>query len=83
MKFIDTKFKVKKVIEDGQTKFVPMQRTTFLGFGRWKVAPDWEEVQKRIAGDRSLGMDNDSTLTHIRAFIDKRDPNPKNPYYND
>ena len=86
MKIIDTKFKVKKVIVDGQKKFVPIQKTTFLGFGWWVVPKDWEEISKRIESERalnrSLNMDSDSTLTHIRAFIDKNDPNPENPYYN-
>lgn len=54
MSIIDKKFKVKKVIVDGQKKFVPIQKTTIFGLGWWVVPKDWEEIEKRIEGERAL-----------------------------
>ena len=83
MKIIDTKFKVRTINKDGRKKFVPIQKTTFLGFGWWVDCPEWMKRERNIAVEKSLGMDSDSTLTHIRAFIDTNDPNPRNEYYNE
>jgi hypothetical protein len=84
----DTKFKVKKVdVIDAngviRKKFIPIRKTTFFGFGFWKECSEWAEIEKRIAEEKFLGMDSDSTLTHIRALIDENDPSPRNEYYNE
>ena len=85
---IDTNFKVKKVETVNANgvvtkKFVPIRRTTIFGIGFWKECKEWSGVEKQIADDKFLGMDTDSTLTHIREFIDAHDDAPKNEYYNE
>ncbi len=80
------KYKVKKVAvkgEDGvmEKKFIPLRKKAIWGIGFWTECPDWKDTEEQIAGEKYLGMDTDSTLTHIRKFID--DVNPKNEYYND
>jgi hypothetical protein len=86
---ITTKFKVKKIETrnaDGvmEKKFVPVRKTMIWGMGFWRECPDWEEVEKKMEGEKFLGLDSDSTLTHIRAFIDENDPAaPVNEYYNE
>ncbi len=85
---ITTKFKVKKVEAydaDGvmQKKFIPIRRTAIFGIGFWREIPEWEEVEKKIEGEKFLGLDSDSTMTHIRTFIDENDPNPRNEFYNE
>ena len=82
---IDTKFKTKKVVVDGVNKIIPMQRKSLFGFGFWKECEDWETVAAQNNGEKSLGLNSDSTLTQIRHFIDERDPAVllQNDYYND
>lgn len=85
---ITTKFKVKKVVTRNaagvlEKKFIPIRKTTFCGIGFWKECPEWAEIEKRMAEEKFLGMDSDSTLTHIRALIDENDPSPRNEYYNE
>ncbi len=79
-------YKVKKVtvLENGEVKkkFVPICKKSLFGFGFWRECSEWEEIEKKIAEDKFLGQDSDSTLTHIRAFIDENDPPvPTNEYY--
>jgi len=83
MKLINTKIDVKVVYKNGQKSFVPVRKTTFCGIGWWRVPKEWKEMQKRIESERETRFDSESTLTRIRAFNEKHDPNPKNPYYND
>jgi hypothetical protein len=86
---ITTKFKVKKVEThnaDGvlEKKFVPVRKTSIWGIGFWRECKEWDKIEKQVAGDKLLGLDSDSTLTHIRAFIDENDPAaPVNEYYNE
>ena len=85
---ITTKFKVKTIETrnaDGvvEKKFVPVRKTMIWGIGFWRECKEWEKIEKQIEGEKYLGMDTDSTLTHIRAFIDENDSNPRNEYYNE
>jgi len=85
---IDTKFKVQKVITRNaegvlEKKFIPLRKVTFWGIGFWRQCPEWEGIEKRMVEEKFLGMDSDSTITHIQTFIDKNDPNPRNEYYNE
>jgi hypothetical protein len=83
------KYKVKKVVarnEHGilEKKFVPIRKTAIFGIGFWRECAEWEGVEKKISDEKFLGIDSDSTLTHIRAFIDENDPvAPTNEYYNE
>jgi len=79
---IDTKFKTKKVVVDGINKIIPLQKKTLFGFGFWTECKGWKEVEMAFKSEKLLGLNSDSTLTQIRNFIDKRNPNPKNEYYN-
>ena len=88
MSIIKVQYKVKKVeARDSngvmQKKFIPICKKSLFGIGFWKECEDWKATEEQIAGEKYLGLDTDSTLTHIRAFIDKNDPNPKNEYYNE
>jgi hypothetical protein len=81
---IKTEYKMMKVKRDGQNKLVPARRKSIFGFGRWKEDPDWEAEEQRIAEEKYLGLDPDSTVTQIHAFINKRDITTiKNNFYND
>ena len=83
IKLLITKFKVKTVYKDGQKKFIPIQKKTFLGFGWWTDCPEWSGLEEGFKAERALGLDTDSTLTHIREFIDEAGPSLNNEYYND
>ena len=76
-----TEYKVVKLKVDGMNSFVPMRRKSILGFGRWKIDPDWAAEEKRLAEEKFLGMEGDSTLTHVRGFINKRQPDQTNKFY--
>lgn len=83
----NTKYKVKTVETRGaggivRRKFVPIQKTSFLGFGFWKECAEWDSIEQQKEGEKFLGLDTDTTLTQIRQFIDERSP-VKNEYYND
>lgn len=81
---IKTKFKTKKVVVNGKTKFVPIVKKTIFGFGSWKECKEWTGIEKKFEAERVLDLDSESTLTHIRSFIDERTRDPlKNEYYND
>jgi len=79
---IDTKFKMKKVVVDGCNKLIPMQKKTVFGVGFWKECEEWNEIEMKNNAEKLLGLNSDSTVTQIRKFIDKRDPNLVNEYYN-
>ena len=73
---------MKKVRIDGVCKFVPMRKRVVLGFsGGWKIDPDWEAEEKRIAEEKFLGLEADSTITQVHAFIEKRQPDQTNKFY--
>ena len=82
MKLIKRKVSLKVVRKDGKKEFVPTRTITVCGIGWSHVPKEWKAIQERLRAERELGLDDDSTLTHIRAFNDKTDPNPTNPYYN-
>ncbi len=78
----NVKYKVKKVIVDGQSKFVPIRRKSILGIGWWSECKEWAKIEKQLDGERHIGLETDSTLTHIRSFIeDRTDVQLKNEYY--
>ncbi len=74
-------YKIRKVKVDGIIKFVPMRRKTVLGFGSWKIDPDWNAAEEALAAEKLLGLNDDSTLTYISKFIDKRAPKTHNKFY--
>ena len=77
-----TKYKVMKVKRNGVYRFVPMVRTSFLGFGKWIEDPGWAVTQRNAAEERKLGLETDSTLTQCRAFIERKDmTNLNNKFY--
>ena len=77
-------YKVQKLKVDGVIKFVPLRRQTFMGFGAWKVDPEWEAAEARLASEKSLGLTDDSTLMCVRKFIDRRtDIVAPNKFYED
>ena len=82
MKLFNRKVSLKAVRKDGKKEYVPTRTITVCGISYSYVPKEWKEIQKRINAERGLGLDNDSTLTHIKAFNNKTDPNPANPYYN-
>lgn len=77
-------YKVQKLKIDGVIKFVPMRKQTFMGFGAWKVDPDWEAAEARLASEKALGLTDDSTLMCVRKFIDQRTETAvSNKFYED
>lgn len=77
-------YKMKKVKRDGMNKLIPMRRKSVLGFGQWIEDPDWKEEEQRLAEEKFLGLEQDSTVTQIHAFIEKRNPEiVRNRFYND
>jgi hypothetical protein len=83
---IAVKYKVKKVKSydaNGvlRTKFVPICKKSLFGIGFWRDCTEWENIERKIEGERYLGLDADSTLTHIRKFIDEK--TCKNEYYHE
>jgi len=83
MNLINTTTSLRTVYKDGVKTFVPVRKTTICGIGWWRIPKDWEAIQKRLKEDRDLGLDSESTLTHIKVFNEKIDPDLSNPYYND
>jgi hypothetical protein len=84
---VTVKYKVKKVEaldDDGvmQKKFIPLRKKSIWGIGFWTECEKWQEAEKQLAGEKFLGINSDSTLTHIRKFIEYDDPNPPNEFYN-
>lgn len=79
---IDTKFKTKKIVVDGCNKIIPMQKKTLFGFGFWTECKEWKAVASKNNAEKVLGLNSDTTVTQIRKFIDKRNPNLENEYYN-
>ena len=74
-------YKIRKVKVDGVIKIVPLRRKTVLGFGSWKIDPDWDEAEAALAAEKLLGLNDDSTLVYISKFIEKRAPSTHNKYY--
>ena len=68
----DIQYKIQKLKVDGVIKFAPMCRKTVFGFGSWKIDPDWEAAEARLASEKMLGLTDDSTLMWIRKFIAQR-----------
>ena len=65
-------------------KFVPIRKKMLFGNGFWKECKEWEGIEKKLSDERYLGLDSDSTLTHIRTFIDENVPAaPVNEYYHE
>lgn len=65
---------------DGVIKYIPFCRNS--GWRRWKEDPEWAEAERALMAERALDLNDDSTLTYIRKFIDKRDPKLVNKFYN-
>ena len=82
--FTKTQYKVAKVKVDGVRRFVPMRKTSFLGFGKWEIDPEWNDAVQNRNEERFLGLKTDSTLTMCHAFVNQRkEKELKNRFYNE
>lgn len=77
------KYKVVKVKKDEVNTFVPMIRKSIMGFGKWVECAEWKATEKKLSEERFLGLDPDTTLVAARKFVDARNPNIKNRFYNE